>query len=128
MSADSRQIVIDLLRRHVGADPISTLSLGRPNWVARVDDEHVWVETEKSKRERTGPQPIPIDWIADAYEVLTKKKVLTRRDLTTKSSKRSAFIFSVLATLPDVDWHDRPTELRVTPSPGSAEGGAEYRD
>jgi hypothetical protein len=122
MSTNARQTIVDLLRRHLGADPISTLSLGRPNWVARVDAEYVWVETEKSKRERTGPQPIPIDWIADAYEVLTTRKVLTREDLTTKSSKRSAFIFAALAQLPGVEWQDRPIELRLVDQLGDHHG------
>jgi hypothetical protein len=120
--------VSELIRQHAGGEPIKTLSLGRPNWIARFDREKVWVETEKSRREATGPQPIPLQWIVDACDALHSKGVLSRRDLTTKSSKRSAFIFSVLALLPDVEWQDRPIELRLRSQVGPYEVMKDDRD
>jgi hypothetical protein len=65
----------------------------------------------------TGPQAVPLIWLIDGCAVLFAKGLLTRRDLTAQSSKRSAFIYSVLSRLPDVEWQDRPIELRVRRKP-----------
>lgn len=113
MQPNSRDEIVRLLRTLGGRDPIPTIGRGQPNWVIRVDRENAWVETEKSRRERTGPQPIPLDWIVDSYETLKSKGTLSRSDLGPKASKRSAFIFAVLAQLPDVAAADRPITLHI---------------
>jgi len=118
MRTDARAAILKVLQRHAGGEPIQTLGQGRPNWIVGLDRDNVWVETERSRRKATGPQPVPLIWLIDACDVLFAKGLITRQDLTPQSSKRSAFIYSVLSCLPDVDWQDRPIELRVRRNPG----------
>ena len=113
MTAESRSTIVRHLRDLAGRDPLVTLSQNQLNYVKRVDRENVWVETRKSMSEGTGPQPIPIDWIEESLDFLQDHGSLTRKDLRAKASKRSAFIFVFLASLPDVDAATNPITLRV---------------
>ena len=113
METGSREEIIRLLRELSGRAPITTLGHCKPNFITRVDRDNAWVETEKSRREKTGPQPVPLDWIVDSYETLRKQGSLSRADLGPKASKRSAFIFALLAQLPHVDTSTNPIGLRI---------------
>jgi hypothetical protein len=113
MTVESREMIVRVLRDLAGGDPIVTLSQNQINYVKRVDRENAWVETRKSIAEGTGPQPIPIDWIEGSFDTLQEKGVLTRRDLGPKASKRSAFIFALLARLPEVESSANPITLRM---------------
>jgi hypothetical protein len=117
VGAESSRVIVQSLRDLVGGEPVSTLSQNQLNYVKRVDNDNVWVETRKSIAERTGPQPIPIDWIEDSLDTLRKKRVLTREDLGPKASKRSAFIFALLARLPEVESTTNPIMLRIKDRP-----------
>ena len=113
MTAESRSVIIRQLRELAGRDPIVTLGQNQLNYVKRVDRENVWVDTRKSMAEGTGPQPIPIDWIEDTFDALQDQGFLTRKELGPKASKRSAFIFALLAAFPDVATTTNPITLRI---------------
>jgi hypothetical protein len=116
VTAESRRVIIRQLRELAGRDPIATLGQNQLNYVKRVDSENVWVDTRKSIAEGTGRQPIPIDWIEDTFDALHDRGVMTRKNLGPKASKRSAFIFAFLATLPDVETETNPITLRIKSS------------
>lgn len=91
-----------MLRRLVGAEPIPTISRGRPNWILGVDHDQILVHTEKTRREGE-PQPVPVEWIEDVCRMLCERGRVSRDDLQgTKARFRSAFIFAILAQLPGV--------------------------
>ena len=106
--------VRSLLASLVKAGPIRTLDLGRPNWIIRIDAEDVWVETEKSQAEGTGAQPVLIEWLEDAYQTLVGSGELTIELLGGTASHRSAFIFAVLALMPDVSARTQPRRLTIS--------------
>lgn len=113
-TASTRDAIIRLLHDVAGRGPIATLGQGKPNHIVRLDRENAWVETEKSRKEQTGPQPVPLDWITDSYETLLEQGSLKRTDLGQKASKRSAFIFAVLAQMHGVEASANPIELRLS--------------
>src|SRR3546814_4968692 len=44
---------------------IATVSTGRPNWIASIVAEGVWLETEASRSKGVGPQLVPA-WMLNA--------------------------------------------------------------
>ena len=97
----------------VTGDPIRTIGQQKPNWITAVDRENIWVETEKSRQEGTGPQPVPVDWAESAYQTLWERGDLTIQDLAPKAEHRSAFIFALLASMPSVRSEANPRRLTL---------------
>ena len=84
--------VRSLLASLVNADPIRTLEQGKPNWISALDAENVWVETQKTREQETGAQPVPIEWLEDARRILLDHGELTVDLLGDSSSHRSALL------------------------------------
>jgi hypothetical protein len=66
----------------------------RPNKILAVETKNVIVATERSP----GGQPVPIDWVQDAMDILEREGEVTINPKTVKY--RRAFIGAVLRTLP----------------------------
>ncbi len=97
----------DLLDRILGVvqpgDEILTLSNKRPNVIAGVDREGVWVETLRSQSRGSGPQLVPAWMIVKAWRHLQKAGVLSHTELLEDLNvKRSAFVIALLAQFPEV--------------------------
>lgn len=97
----------DLLARILAViqpgDEILTLSSKRPNVIAAVDSEGVWVETLRSQSRGSGPQLVPAWMIVKAWGHLQKAGVLTHTELLEDLNvKRSAFVIALLAQFPEV--------------------------
>ena len=95
-----------LLRDLVG-QTIPTMT-GRPNVVLRLERDAVIVGTRRSPK----GQPVPIDWVQDAFERLHRHGEL---EISVASvGYRSAFIGAVLQTVPGVvaTTHPRVRRLR----------------
>lgn len=106
-----------LIRRRLKAgDVILTVSQGKPNRVAAVDDEGLWVETAKSDANDTGPQLVPWWMFEAAWSELGKSKSLTQAVLLHDLNvKRSATVFAALAMLPQVAvTATRPATIELT--------------
>ena len=100
-----------LLAALVGGEPILTLDQQRPNWITRLDAENVWVETEKTRRENTGPQPVPVDWLESALRELATHGELTQETLDSLGVRRTAFTFAALSQIPGVTTATNPRRL-----------------
>lgn len=84
-------------------DEILTLSSKRPNVIAAVDREGIWVETLRSQRLGSGPQLVPAWMIIKAWQHLRKAGALTHTELLEDLNvKRSAFVIALLAQFPEV--------------------------
>lgn len=82
-------------------DVLPTVADGRPNMVVRVDRAGVWVETERSRRSGSGPQPIEPRMIEVGYAALVADGELTNRRLLRELRvHRSSFVCALLARLP----------------------------
>jgi hypothetical protein len=73
---------------------LRTTVRGRPNKILAVETKDVIVATERSP----GGQPVPIDWVQNAMDILERDGEVTINPKTVKY--RSAFIGAVLRTLP----------------------------
>lgn len=84
-------------------DELLTLSSKRPNVIAAVDREGVWVETLRSQSRGSGPQLVPAWMIIKAWEHLRKTRTLSHTELLEDLNvKRSAFVIALLAQFPEV--------------------------
>lgn len=97
----------DLLQRiHAVVQPgdeISTLTTKRPNVVAAIGPDGIWVETLRSDHRRSGPQLVPAWMIVTAWRRLQQNGVLTHAELLDDLNvKRSAFVVALLAQFTDV--------------------------
>lgn len=97
----------DLLERILAAvqpgDELLTLSSKRPNVIAAVDREGIWVETLRSQSRGSGPQPVPAWMIIKAWQHLRKTGTLSHTELLEDLNvKRSAFVIALLAQFPEV--------------------------
>ncbi|WP_231965771.1 hypothetical protein [Mycobacterium sp. E802] len=101
------------------SDAIQTLSNKRTNWMTSVDRAGVWVETERSKAQESGPQLVPAWMIVVAWERLCKNGSLSRIELLNDVKiVRSAFVCALLAQFPDVVVvQDRPALLERIVAP-----------
>ena len=106
----------DILNGSSGGAPIGSLDRGSPNWIVGWSDQAVMVETEASRRKASGAQAVPMAWIVETYETLQRKRSLSRGDLGTQASHRSAFIFALLAQLPGISHSTQPIRLIVDES------------
>ena len=62
-------------------DEIATLSNSRPNVIAAIDRDGIWVRTLRSDSLRSGPQFVPAWMIVTAWHHLQKKGALTHTEL-----------------------------------------------
>ncbi len=97
----------DLLERIQSAvqpgDEILTLSRKRPNVIATIDREGIWVQTSRSDSRRSGPQLVPAWMIVTAWRHLQTNGVLSNTELLDDLNvKRSAFVIALLAQFSDV--------------------------
>ncbi|KUI09918.1 hypothetical protein AU190_05765 [Mycolicibacterium acapulense] len=101
-------------------DEIETLSISRPNWISSFDRSGVWVETERSRARRSGPQLVPAWMIAVAWERLSERGALSHAELLGEMNvKRSAFVCALLARFRDVVVRQiRPTVLELATRTG----------
>jgi transcriptional regulator with XRE-family HTH domain len=88
---------------------ILTLGRARPNTITWINEDGVWVRTEKSDREGAGPQLVPAWMIAAAWQHLTQRGRLSQQELLEELNvKRSAFVCALLAHFPDVEVESGP--------------------
>ncbi|MFM8856975.1 MAG: hypothetical protein ACKOI2_07175 [Actinomycetota bacterium] len=97
----------DLLQRiHAAVQPgdeILTLTTKRPNVIAAIGQDGIWVETLRSDQRRSGPQLVPAWMIATAWRHLQRRGTLTHAELLDDFNvKRSAFVIALLAQFTDV--------------------------
>lgn len=101
---------------------ILTLTEGRPNWVADVTPDGVWVETERSRATTRTPPLVQAWMIQIAWDWLASHGSLTNRFLLSTDGlnvKRSSFVCGLLARLSRVELVSRhPIELRLTAAAG----------
>lgn len=97
--------LLNLINRSVKVgDVIKTLGRARPNRITWINEDGVWVRTEKSDREGTGPQLVPAWMIAAAWNRLVQRGRLSQQELLEELNvKRSAFVCALLAHFPDVE-------------------------
>lgn len=98
-------------------DVVETLARKQPNWIQRIDREGVYVETEKSRRERNDPQLVPSWMLERAWRHLNEHRTLSNSFLVSTEGlnvKRSAAVCAMLARLPAVVVvSDRPIQLAM---------------
>ena len=84
-------------------DEILTLSRKRPNVIAAIDREGIWVQTLRSDSRRSGPQLVPAWMIVTAWQHLQEAGNLSHAELLEELNvKRSAFVIALLAQFPEV--------------------------
>lgn len=86
----------------------------RPNKLVEVTPSEVWVETERTARERTGPQPVPAWMLNLAWEFLRTRGELSNATLLNQLRvHRSSAVCAMLARLPGIEVASvRPISLR----------------
>ncbi len=102
-----RELDDELLERILSViqpgDEILTLGRKRPNFIAAVDREGVWVRTLRSDSRRAGPQLVPAWMILTAWKHLRMTGELSHAALLDDLNvKRSAFVIALLAQFDDV--------------------------
>lgn len=117
------QLVRRLIRP---GEVVHTLSDGKPNLVTEVSRAGLWVETERSRREGSGPQLVEARMLDVAWAALLSDGELTNvRLLQELRVHRSSFVCALLARLPGVRIASRrPIRLVVDPL-GTPEGLAQ---
>jgi hypothetical protein len=107
--APEEEIVPELLAEIAKArrlDPVF-MTLGpnpRPNNVVEVTPSEIWIETERTRRERTGPQPVPAWMLNLAWEYLKTRGELTNATLLNQLRvHRSSAVCALLARVPGVE-------------------------
>ena len=84
-------------------DEILTIANRRPNLIAAIADEGIWVETLRSQSRRSGPQLVPAWMILIAWQHLQKNGSLSHTELLEDLNvKRSAFVIALLSRFPGV--------------------------
>lgn len=94
----------DLIRARVRpGDVLTTLSGGKPNRVTEVTRAGLWVETERSRAARSGPQHVE-PWMIDVAwaALVTDGELTNQRLLEDLRVHRSSFVCALLARLPGV--------------------------
>jgi len=93
----------------------------QPNLVSRIDGAGVWIETDRSRHQGTGPQLVNAWMLRLAWDYLTFHGHLSNRYLLADdglSVKRSSAVCALLAQLPGVEVRSRsPIELVWTGEP-----------
>ena len=84
-------------------DEILTLAAKRPNFIAAIDRNGIWVQTSRSKSHHAGPKLVPAWMMMTAWQQLQKAGVLSNTELLDDLNvKRSSFVIALLAQFPDV--------------------------
>ena len=86
-------------------EPIYTLGSQRPNWIARIAPDGIYVETVRSRDRGVDPERVPAEMLTKAWERLTVRHGLTYKELVASDDlnvKRSSFVCAALAQLPGV--------------------------
>ncbi|HZP14739.1 MAG TPA: hypothetical protein VFA96_02865 [Nocardioides sp.] len=100
-----------------GREVVYTLSDNKPNWIHGVEERGVLVETERSRSRGSGPQLVPAKMLQQAWDLLRANGRISQRVLLHElEMRRSAAVFAILATLPEVEVEStRPdTTLRLS--------------
>lgn len=110
-SATFDDALLDLIHAAVDVgDVITTLGRARPNKIAWINEDGVWVLTEKSDLDGTGPQLVPAWMITVAWQQLVQRGRLSQQELLEELNvKRSAFVCALLAHFPDVEVESSPS-------------------
>ncbi len=90
------------IRKAMARGLVRTTVLGAPNWIVGAEDGALLVETERSRAKSGSPQPIPIQWIEEAYAQLLAGGVLIADHLPRPVRHRSSFVLAMLATVDGV--------------------------
>jgi len=98
---------------------VSTVSHKRPNWISSVERTGVWVETERSRDRKSGPQLVPAWMITVAWNHLQQNGTLASVYLLKQLKvHRSTFVCALLARFPDVEVRQNtPTILALADGP-----------
>jgi hypothetical protein len=110
----SESLLASLLMAMPEGTVVPTLAGQRPNRIAAVTADAVWVGTERSDAEGTGAQPVPGWMLQLAYDRLRSHGTLTSATLLNDLRvHRSSFVCAALARLPEVEIVSRsPISLR----------------
>lgn len=104
---------------------VKTLSNGRPNWIRRIDERGVEVETEASRKKGSGPQLVEAWMLNTAWHHLRATGSLSNRYLLSADGlnvKRSSAVCALLAHVNGVVvTSSRPIQLEWLPT---AAGGS----
>jgi HKD family nuclease len=111
------QLLAMLRRASPPGSVITTITEGRPNTIADITPDGVYVQTGRSRARGTGPQLVPAWMVQLAWDYLQRYGELTNRHLLAEDGlnvKRSSAVCALLAQLPDVDTAStRPVVLRL---------------
>ena len=94
-----------LAQVHQDNPVVSTISTGKPNRIAAVEESAVWIETEKSKADGKGALPVAAWMLQSAWDHLRSTGSLDNRFLGASDGlnvKRSSAVCALLAHLPGV--------------------------
>lgn len=96
LAALSKAARLDPIFMTLGPNPL-------PNKVVEVTLSEVWIETGRTSRERTGPQPVPAWMLNLAWEYLRTRGVLSNTTLLNQLRvHRSSAVCAMLARVPEV--------------------------
>ena len=112
----SEQLLAMLLLAMPEGSIVPTLASPRPNRIAALTADAVWVETERTAARGSGPQRVPGWMLQLAYDRLRSHGTLTNTALLSDFRvHRSSFVCAALALLPGVDLVSRsPITLHWT--------------
>lgn len=114
LSAELLQLLTEVQER---SPVVLTISAGKPNTIASVVPEGIWIETEKSQAAGGGPKLVPAWMIEVAWDHLRSTGTLTAAYLVASdglNAKRSSAVCALLAQIPGVTVaSSRPIELQM---------------
>ncbi|MDE5414176.1 AAA family ATPase [Alkalihalobacillus sp. MEB203] len=100
-----KHIFIELAKRN---NEIKTLSSHKPNWITKVDQSGIYVETEASRQKQERGESsergahIQFDYMLIAWEEFTNKRVAIANDFV-QTRGRTSFLMAFFAKLPFVE-------------------------
>lgn len=109
-------VVIELAKR---IDVVKTLSTNKPNWITKVDDQGVYIETDASRekfnngKKSEAAELLTFKYISSAWEELIDNRVASADDFT-RTRGRSSFLMALLNQLPFVEvQHSNPLKIAL---------------
>ncbi len=99
------KILFELAKR---TSVVKTLSSNKPNWITKVDENGIYVETEVSRQkhqngEKTNPwDVISFDFITTAWQEFVSQRTANANDFV-KTRGRTSFLMAFFAELPFVE-------------------------
>ncbi|THE09422.1 hypothetical protein E1I69_22505 [Bacillus timonensis] len=109
-------ILINLAKKNT---EIKTISTQKSNWITRVDEKGIYVETESSREKyQNGEKESPWDYITFAFimqgwEEFIKVRTATQSDFI-KTKGRSSFLMAFFSQLPFVGVTTKETKVAIT--------------